>query len=108
MLARAAVGALVSASFLAIVPLASRADTSTPSTLGQPAQAIVPDGWAGIWQVNEETRDCTSGALIGTASYQDTLCVGEDFFLLPGQTLTRVVTSTRRAVAQASPTRRST
>ncbi len=57
-------------------PAAPRA--ATPS---QPPQAIVNEGWAGIWDVHDETRDCTTGALLSTQDYQDTLCAGAPYYL---------------------------
>lgn len=61
-----------------------------------PPQAIVTDGWAGIWDVHDETRDCTTGALVSTHAYLDTLCAGQAYYLT-GPSYTQA------GVAQPSP-----
>jgi len=37
----------------------------------------VPAAWSGIWSVDETKRDCTTGAILASATYLDTLCTGE-------------------------------
>ena len=89
MRARVALAVLVLASAL---PAAGRLQAATPTAsaaLATPPQGVVSSGWAGIWQVNEETRDCTTQALISTASYLDTLCTGDAFNLLASEYATR-------------------
>jgi hypothetical protein len=71
MLARLAFVALTLASFL---PPA--ADRVLASTTAGPA-LTVPAGWAGIWSVNAVTVDCTTGTIISSSAYYDTLCVGD-------------------------------
>jgi len=80
MRARVALSALILASILPAAAGRSLAD--------QTPQATVTSGWAGIWQVNEETRDCTTGELTGTSSHLDTLCTGDAFTLMAGPILT--------------------
>lgn len=90
MRARTALAVLILASILPAAAGRSLADGRKPSTtLDQAPQAIVTSGWAGIWQVVEETRDCTTGQLVGTSSFLDTLCTGDAFFLMVGESLTR-------------------
>src|SRR5262245_7032362 len=79
---RAELALTILASIALIAARPSRADE-------QPPQAIVPAGWAGIWQVDEESRDCTTNQLINTYSYLDTLCANRAYYLMPGLYLTR-------------------
>ena len=56
---------------------------SPPSVLADP-QATYTAAWTGIWDVREETRDCTGGSILHASAYRDTVCAGEAYTLLSG------------------------
>lgn len=70
---------------LAGVPVTSLARPAAPGL--PPAERAldghpVPASWTGIWLYQNTTKNCTTGQVISTSSYSDTLCPGE--IVLPG------------------------